>query len=68
MFGQPRSKAGSNAYREAYDKIDWTDDGPAKPGRHVKPKPGGGWDCGIKSHDHDTFAQTAACVTGEDKR
>lgn len=67
-YGQARSKANTKEYNENYGKVDWKNDQPTRPGRAVRgPKPGGGYDCGIKTHDHSTFAQAAACVTGKGK-
>lgn len=70
MFGQPRSKANTPAFEKNYGKIDWKQPiaTAEKPRRGVKVLTNGGFDCGIAKHNHDTFAQAAACVTGEGKR
>lgn len=68
MFGQARSKANTKDWTANYDKVDWKAPATAaKPGRAVRIGTDGGYDCGIKDHDHTTFAQAAACVTGKGK-
>jgi hypothetical protein len=62
MHGQTRSRANSREWNQNFEAVDWSDEKPTKPGRGVKSKRGGGFDCGIKSHEHDTFAEALTCV------
>lgn len=65
MLSPIRTKPRTRAYAEGYDKIDWSKGEEKKPAkrRAVKAKAGGGWECGIRVHDHATFAEACYCVS-----